>query len=95
MRSSGAGFDPAEALRSWDIAGADITRSTSGHNNDSWFVDSRAGRFVLRLYGTAHEGDVAAEHALLVQLDKAGLSFAIPRPVSPHGLLLEITAVRL
>ena len=85
MRSSGAGFDPAEALRSWDIAGADITRSTSGLNNDSWFVDSRAGRFVLRLYGTAREGDVAAEHALLVQLDKAGLSFAIPRPVSPHG----------
>jgi len=34
VRSSGAGFDPAEALRSWDIAGADITRSTSGLNND-------------------------------------------------------------
>jgi Ser/Thr protein kinase RdoA (MazF antagonist) len=85
VRSAGAGFDPAEALRSWDITKADIVRSSQGLNNESWFVQTRRGRFVLRLYGTADEGDVAAEHALLIELDKVGLPFAIPRPVSPRG----------
>ena len=85
MRSARAGFDPAEALRAWDISGAAFVRSSSGLNNESWFVETRRGPFVLRLYSTLDEADVAAEHGLLAQLDRAGLPFAIPRPVSPRG----------
>lgn len=85
MRSPGAGFDPAEALRAWDIAGAAIARSSWGLNNESWFVDAPSGRYVLRLYGVAAEDEVVAEHALLAQLGSAGLPFATPRPVAPRG----------
>jgi len=85
VRSAGAGFDPADALRAWDVSGADVVRSSSGLNNESWFVESRRGAFVLRLYSTLDEADVAAEHRLLAQLDRAGLPFATPRPVSPRG----------
>src|SRR2546421_395415 len=85
MRGESAGFDPVDALRSWDIATAQVARSTQGLNNESWFVDAAARRFVLRLYGGTIEGDVANEHALLASLAAAGLPFATPRPVAPRG----------
>jgi homoserine kinase type II len=85
MLGPGAGFDPIDALRSWDIGPASVARSTWGLNNESWFVDAAAGRFVLRLYGTARERDLADEHALLAALALAGLPFATPRPLAPRG----------
>jgi Ser/Thr protein kinase RdoA (MazF antagonist) len=85
VRGPGAGFDPAEALRTWEIAGAAISPSTSGLNNESWFVDAPSGQYVLRLYAVGPSAAVDAEHALLAQLPSAGLPFATPRPVAPAG----------
>jgi Ser/Thr protein kinase RdoA (MazF antagonist) len=85
VRGPGAGFDPAEALRTWGLSGAAISQATAGLNNESWFVDTPSRRLVLRLYGPVKEDDVAAEHALLAQLGAAGLPFATPQPVSPPG----------
>jgi Ser/Thr protein kinase RdoA (MazF antagonist) len=72
---------PAEVLAPWGIAAAALSRSISGLNNDSWFVDAPSREFVLRLYAVADEADVAAEHALLARLRSAGLPFATPRPI--------------
>jgi Ser/Thr protein kinase RdoA (MazF antagonist) len=85
MRGPGAGFDPAEALRTWGIVGAAISPSSSGLNNESWFVDAPSGRYVLRLYAVVPAAAVEVEHALLAQLRSAGLPFATPRPVAPAG----------
>jgi len=85
MRGPGAGFDPAEALRTWGIVGASISPSSSGLNNESWFVDAASGEYVLRLYAVGPSAAVEAEHALLARLRSAGLPFATPRPVGPVG----------
>jgi Ser/Thr protein kinase RdoA (MazF antagonist) len=85
MRGPGAGFDPAEALRTWGIVGAAISPSSSGLNNESWFVDAPSGQYVLRLYAVVPAAAVEVEHALLAQLRSAGLPFATPRPVAPAG----------
>jgi Ser/Thr protein kinase RdoA (MazF antagonist) len=85
VRGPGAGFDPAEALRTWGITGATIARCSWGLNNESWYVDASSGRYVLRLYGAATPVEIDAEHALLGALRTAGLPFATPRAIAPPG----------
>lgn len=85
MRGPGAGFDPAEALRTWGIVGAAISPSSAGLNNESWLVDAPSGQYVLKLYAVVPAAAVGAEHALLAELRSAGLPFATPRPVAPVG----------
>lgn len=67
------------ALAPWGIRDATVTPTTWGLNNRSWFVDSPAGRHVLRVYSVASPADVSSEHELLRELASARLPFATPR----------------
>lgn len=73
--------DVLGALALWRLEGAGLTRTPSGLNNRSWFVDDRADRYVLRLYSSATREEVAGEHDFLRRLRSAGLPFATPTPV--------------
>jgi homoserine kinase type II len=81
-------------LAAWPLARPWTLRpANSGRNNLSMYVDTPAGTHLLRLY--QNTGDVARrryEHALLAQLQQAGLSFAIPPPV-PTGTGETLVAV--
>lgn len=74
-------LDLRELLAPWALEDATVTPASWGLNNTSWFVDSAAGRHVLRVYSVASLAEVMSEHALLLQLTSAGLSFATPRPL--------------
>lgn len=57
-------------------------RAELGLNNDSFFVDAREGRYVLRIYRNATEPErVRDEHDLLARLAMAELPFATPMPL--------------
>lgn len=73
--------DLGEVLAQWAITNATVTPTSWGINNRSWFVDSSAGRHVLRVYTDAWLDQVRSEHVLLARIGTAGLPFATPQPV--------------
>lgn len=71
---------PAD-LRAWGVVPTDIAHATHGLNNDSHFVSSDEGEFVLRVYrNTADPARVRDEHDLLGRLQPQDLPFAVPSP---------------
>jgi homoserine kinase type II len=69
-------------LAPWPIAPLSFERAELGRNNDSFFVDAREGRYVLRIYRNATEpARVRDEHDLLARLALAELPFATPLPL--------------
>lgn len=67
----------------WPSLGPTALRTTGqGTSNTIYFVDAQAGQFVLKLYGdTTASAQIEYEHALLMHLQKAGVSFAVPAPI--------------
>lgn len=72
-----------KALSAWELGEPRMLRSTeAGINNLSRFVDTPGGTFFLRVYLNTNElGHIRYEHALLIALADADLSFAVPRPL--------------
>lgn len=73
-----------EVLSAWPIAVSGKPRQTNaGTNNHSYFVDSPTGPYVMRVYQNTNDlEDITYEHALLGQLQHAGLPFATPLPLA-------------
>lgn len=66
---------------SWRIHAGD-----SGRNNTTRYVETRGGRFVLRIYETHQdESRVRYEHAVLLALGRISLPFRTPTPVFTPG----------
>jgi homoserine kinase type II len=67
----------------WALAGTmQLSPLTHGTNNAVWRVRTPAGDYVLRVY--RNHGELARlrfEHAVLLQLQAAGLPFAVPAPL--------------
>lgn len=80
-------MDPGEVLDAWPVSTPRMLRPTdTGFNNLSHLVDTPAGFYFLRVYqNTGDTTRVRYEHALLLQLQRAGLPFAVPRPLAAHG----------
>ncbi len=73
-------------LSAWPITPLDVVRAEHGLNNESFFVDAREGRFVIRVYrNTADPARVRYEHDLLGKLGAAELPFAVPALVRARG----------
>ena len=71
-----------ELLAAWGLRPREIGPTASGINNLSRTIETAEGRFFLRVYQNTRDPErVRYEHELLAQLDRAGLSFAVPRPV--------------
>ena len=71
------------ALAPWGLSAPLTLRPTSsGINNDTWYVDSPSGSYVLRRYqNTRDPGRVRYEHAVLKALRHQELPFGVPDPV--------------
>src|SRR6185312_1568685 len=60
-----------------------MTPLTRGANNAVYLVDADSGRYVLRIYRNhTDSARLDAEYQILFALQSAGLSFAIPAPIS-------------
>ncbi|WP_159882175.1 phosphotransferase [Paenibacillus puerhi] len=77
----------ARLLPYWMPDGEGILRSgASGMNNTTRLVDSRDGRYVLRVYETHRdESKVGFELAVLKQLNTLPLTFRVPTPVDSRS----------
>lgn len=80
---AGAATEPPDPTAFWPLPGPWRLRPTGGGtNNRSWFADTPAGAYVLRVYENAvAPARVRREHAILTRLQGAGLSFAVPAPL--------------
>ena len=74
-------------LDAWPVAGPRRLRPASaGLNNLSHFVRTPAGSYFLRVYRNTNDAArIRYEHALLLGLQRAGLSFAVPLPLATRG----------
>ncbi len=73
-----------DVLSAWPIAVSGKPRRTNaGTNNHSHVVDSPTGPYIVRIYQNTNDLErIAYEHALLSQLQQAGLPFATPLPLA-------------
>lgn len=88
-------IDPHEALDAWSVPPSRTLRPTdAGLNNLSRLVDTPTGSYFLRVYqNTGDTARIRYEHALLLQLQHAGLSFAVPQPLATReGETFVVTA---
>lgn len=71
-------------LDAWPIPHArTLVPVSSGRNNLSRFVATTAGTYFLRVYqNTNDSARISYEHALLEQLRRQGLPFALPQPLA-------------
>lgn len=74
-------------MDAWPVPGPRRLRPASaGVNNLSYFVHTPAGPYFLRVYRNTNDAArVRYEHALLLGLQRAGLSFAVPLPLATRG----------
>lgn len=74
---------PDEMLGSWPIGRVRSVRpAETGTNNFSFRVEAETGRYFLRIYRNRIDHvQLGYEHAVLIRLQEAGLSFAVPAPV--------------
>ncbi len=76
-------LDPVALLDAWELPVSRALRPAAfGLNNRTYFVETPAGVYVLRVY--QNTGDVARvryEHAVLERVRRARLPFAVPRPL--------------
>ena len=77
-------IDPHRVLDAWPVSPLQTLRPTdAGLNNLSRLVDTPAGSYFLRIYqNTSDTARIRYEHELLLQLQRAGLSFAVPHPLA-------------
>src|SRR5262245_59383354 len=70
-------------LTSWPLADPWIIEQVrAGANNLSYSIIPPSGRYFLRVYqNTANPARVRYEHAILIRLAEAGVSFAVPAPL--------------
>jgi homoserine kinase type II len=88
-------IDPQEILDAWSVPPSRTLRLTdAGLNNLSRLVGTHAGSYFLRVYqNTGDTARIRNEHALLLQLQRAGLSFAVPQPLATReGETFVVTA---
>jgi len=88
-------IDPQEALDAWPVPPSRTLRPTdAGLNNLSRLVDTPIGSYFLRVYQNTDDiARIRYEHALLLQLQHAGLSFAVPQPLATReGETFVVTA---
>src|SRR5438874_491870 len=77
-----------ELLEHWRLPEVtSVTRVAAGMNNLTWKVQTADRAFILRVYQNATDIEqIRFEHALLEELGRQGLSFAVPLPeVSRFG----------
>lgn len=85
--------DIVELLGAWSLLGNLTVQSTNqGTVNTTFFVETQAGKFVLKLYnGSITNAQIQYEHALLAQLQSCNLSFSVPTPIPTElGLTLVL-----
>lgn len=77
-------IDTPHLLTAWSIpAPRNVRLANAGTNNRSYIVDTSAGSYLLRVYQNTNDLErVRYEHALLQQLWRADLSFAVPHPLT-------------
>lgn len=70
-------------LSRWPIASPWTIRPQSGGiNNDTRFVQTPAGSYILRIYGATRDlAKIRFELAVMAELGRQGLSFAVPAPI--------------
>ncbi|WP_165952633.1 phosphotransferase enzyme family protein [Kribbella albertanoniae] len=69
-------------LRNWGLGTpSEISSPSNGTNNWVRLLGFGADRYVLRVQRTADQTKVAAEHRLLLELARRGLSFEVPAPI--------------
>ncbi|WGV25725.1 phosphotransferase [Halotia branconii] len=75
--------DVVEVLREWSFLGNLTVKPTNqGTVNTTFFVETQAGNFVLKLYNdTITNAQIQYEHSLLAHLKSCNLSFALPTPI--------------
>lgn len=75
--------DIVELLGAWSLLGNLTVQSTNqGTVNTTFFVETQAGKFVLKLYnGSTTNAQIQYEHILLAQLQSCNLSFSVPTPI--------------
>ena len=75
--------DAIEQLGAWSFLGsATIQPTNQGTVNTTFFVETQAGKFVLKLYNDSTTiAQIQYEHSLLAYLQSCNLSFAVPTPV--------------
>ncbi len=77
-------FDPQKILFAWPNVRPEVVRQiTTGANNVSYRVETPSGCYVLRISrNTSGLRRIKREHALLLRLQHADLSFAVPLPMT-------------
>jgi homoserine kinase type II len=75
-----------DLVAAWPLAGPPAVRPvTSGTNNRTVRIETPGGAYLLRVYrNTRDSARVRYEHAVLLALQDAGLSFRVPAPL-PSG----------
>ncbi|MFB6723669.1 phosphotransferase enzyme family protein [Kribbella sp. NPDC056345] len=69
-------------LKNWGLGTPrEISAPSNGTNNWVRLVRFGADRYVVRVQRTADQRKVAAEHRLLTELTRCGLSFEVPAPI--------------
>lgn len=76
--------NPQHLLAAWSIpAPRNVRLANAGTNNRSYVVDTHAASYLLRVYQNTNDLErIRYEHALLQQLGQAGLSLAMPFPLT-------------
>jgi homoserine kinase type II len=76
--------DVVELLGAWSFLGNLTVQPTNqGTVNTTFFVETQAGNFVLKLYNdTITNAQIKYEHSLLAHLKSCNLSFAVPAPIA-------------
>ncbi|WP_339279183.1 phosphotransferase [Paenibacillus sp. FSL W8-1187] len=68
--------------RLWPEWSGTLRRRSGGWNNSTYFMESRAGRAVLRIYETHRDRDkIEFEHEVLKRLAELSLPFQVPQPI--------------
>lgn len=87
-------IDPDNLLDAWPIPRSrTVLRLVTGTNNHTRLVTTPNGDYILRIYQNAADPEpLRYEHDLLLHLQQAALSFAVPNPlVSESGLTYVTT----
>lgn len=74
--------DALALLSAWSVGTSTVQRINQGTVNTTFFVETPAGKFVLKLYNNSiTTAQIEYEHSLLTHLQSCDLSFAVPTPV--------------